>query len=235
MTKGSTLGVTMKPTRLLIVDDHAVVRKGIQMIVSTEPSIEVVGETGTGQEAIRLAKSLHPDVILMDLMLPECDGIQATAEIKRTTPDIKIIILTTFGDEARVNAAMEAGADGYLLKDADDGEMLLSAIQSVQLDHLPIHPQVTRHLLRTTAASPYINGIKHLTEREKEVLQLMATGLSNKDMAQALNLTKGTVKIHVSHILSKLQASSRTEAVIHALEKGLIRHDKDIKNIYPGL
>jgi DNA-binding NarL/FixJ family response regulator len=225
----------MKPTRLLIVDDHAVVRKGIQMIVSTEPSIEVVAETGTGQEAIRLAKSLHPDVILMDLMLPECDGIQATAEIKRTTPDIKIIILTTFGDEARVNAAMEAGADGYLLKDADDGEMLLSAIQSVQQDHLPIHPQVTRHLLRTTAASPYLNRIKHLTEREKEVLQLMATGLSNKDMAQVLNLTKGTVKIHVSHILSKLQASSRTEAVIHALEKGLIRHDKDIKNIYPGL
>jgi two-component system, NarL family, response regulator LiaR len=113
--------------------------------------------------------------------------------------------------------------------------MLLSAIRLVQHDHLPIHPQVTRHLLGAAATPQGSRGISHLTEREKEVLQLMATGLSNKDMAQALNLTKGTVKIHVSHILSKLQATSRTEAVIYALERGIIPQDRDIKNMYPIL
>jgi DNA-binding NarL/FixJ family response regulator len=136
----------MNYTRVLIVDDHSVVRKGIQMFLATEPSIQVVGEAGDGQGAIRKATDLRPDVILMDLVMPHGDGVEAIAKIKRCVPTAKIIVLTTFKDGARINAALQAGADGYLLKDAD-GDALLQAIHAVQQGNAPLDPYVARHLV----------------------------------------------------------------------------------------
>jgi NarL family two-component system response regulator LiaR len=216
----------MNHTRVLIVDDHAVVRKGIQMFLGTEPSIQLVGEAGDGQEAVCKAKSLQPDVILMDLVMPQGNGIQAIAKIKRCVPNVKIIVLTTFKDQARVNAAIQAGADGYLLKDAD-GDALLQAIHAVQQGDVPLHPHVARHLVSSITKHPDVNGIGCLTEREKEVLRLVAKGLSNKAVAQVLNLSEGTVRVHVSNILGKLGVSSRTEAAVRALQMGLISPDED--------
>jgi DNA-binding NarL/FixJ family response regulator len=211
----------MNVTRVLIVDDHLVVRRGIQMLLDTDDSIRLVGEAENGRDAVRNAKALQPDVILMDLVMPNGDGIESIAEIKRSIPNVKIIVLTTFGDEPRAKAALEAGADGYLLKDAD-GEALLQAIGAVQRGDMPIHPHVAPHLIRNRTRLQGSGRIAFLTEREKEVLQLVAQGLSNKAIAEALNLSPGTVKVHVSNILSKLNVSSRTEASVLALRSSLI-------------
>ncbi|MBI1877468.1 MAG: response regulator transcription factor [Chloroflexi bacterium] len=216
----------MKQIRVLIVDDHAVVRLGIQMMISTEPTIKVVGEAKDGQDAIRQVKHLQPDIVLMDLVMPQGDGTEAIAEIKRDCPNIKIIVLTTFDDKTKINAAMIAGADGYLLKDAD-GEALLQAIQAVQQGEMPLHPRIAHHLIRGVANPIDANGIDHLTEREKEILQLVAKGLSNKIVAEGLNLSEGTVKIHVSNILAKLRVSSRIEAALWAMQKGLVALEKE--------
>ena len=211
----------MNQIRVLIADDHAVVRKGIQMIIGTEPTIQLVGEAKNGREAVYQAQRLRPDVILMDLVMPEEDGLAALTEIKRGHPNIKIIVLTTFEDDHRIQTALEAGADGYLLKDAD-GEALLRAIQAVQLGEMPLHPRVARHLFVGRAGYRDTPQTDQLTEREKEVLQLIAKGLSNRDVAQILSLSEGTVKIHVSHILGKLQVSSRTEAAMLGIQQGLV-------------
>ena len=211
----------MNATRVLIVDDHAVVRRGIQMFLATDPAIQLVGEAADCQDAIQEAKRLQPDVILMDLVMPRGDGIEAIREIMRANPNVKIIVLTTFGDEPRVRAAMEAGASGYLLKDAD-GDALLNAVHAAQKGAMPIHPQVTQHLVRSFTEREDTIGVKSLTEREKEILRLLSKGSSNKAIAQALDLSPGTVKVHVSNILGKLSVSNRTEASIRALQMGLI-------------
>jgi NarL family two-component system response regulator LiaR len=213
-------------TRVLIVDDHAVVRRGIQMFLETDPSIQIVGEAEDCQDAVRKATSLQPDVILMDLVMPHGDGIEAIAEIKRHNPDLKIVVLTTFGDESRVGAAMEAGANGYLLKDADGGA-LLQAVHAVRQGDMPIHPLVAQYIVRNFAKRNGTNGNKSLTEREKEILQLVSQGLSNKAIAQILSLSAGTVKVHVSNILEKLGVSNRTEASVLALQMGLISSTED--------
>lgn len=214
----------MKQIRVLIVDDHTVVRLGVHMMISTEPTVKVVGEAKDGQNAIRQAKHLRPDIILMDLVMPQGDGAEAIAEIKRNDPNVKIIVLTTFDDEIRISTAMEAGADGYLLKDAD-GEALLEAIQAAQQGEMPLHPRIARHLIRGIANPMNSNGNDPLTEREKEILSLVAKGLSNKIVAQGLNLSEGTVKIHVSNILAKLRVSSRVEAALWAMQRGLVAPD----------
>ena len=211
----------MSVTRVLIVDDHAIVRRGIQMLLDTDPAIQIIGEAKDCQDAVRQAKSLQPDVILMDLVMPHGGGIEAIENIKRYSPDLKIIVLTTFGDESRVKAAMEAGADGYLLKDAD-GDALLQAVHAARQGAMPIHPQVAHHLVRTLTKREEMNGSASLTEREKEILRLVSQGLSNKAIAQDLSLSVGTVKIHVSHILDKMGVSNRTEASMRALQMGLI-------------
>lgn len=216
----------MNATRVLIVDDHAVVRRGIQMFLETDPSIQIVGEAEDCQDAVRKATSLQPDVILMDLVMPHGDGIEAIAEIKCHNPDLKVVVLTTFGDESRVRAAMEAGADGYLLKDADGGA-LLQAVHAVQQGDMPIHPRVAQHLVRDFTKHDDTNGNKCLTEREKEILQLVSQGLSNKAIAQILSLSAGTVKVHVSNIFEKLGVSNRTEASVLALQMGLISSTED--------
>lgn len=214
----------MEKISVLIVDDHTVVRKGIQMILSTEPGIQVVGEARDGQEAFEKAVELQPDVILMDLAMPRVDGIDAIARIKRHFPQIKIIVLTTFTDKEKMTAAMQAGADGYQLKEVE-GDSLLQALQSVQRGEMPIHPRVTAHLVynRPEEASPTSDlPIRNLTDREKEVLQHVANGESNREIALQLNLSNGTIKVHVSNILSKLDVTSRTEAAVLATKIGLI-------------
>ena len=222
----------MKQIHVLIVDDHAVVRIGIQMMISTEPTIKVIGEAKDGLDAIRQVKHLQPDIVLMDLVMPQGDGTEAIVEIKRDCPNVKIIVLTTFDDDSKIKAAMEAGADGYLLKDAD-GEALLQAIQATQHGEMPLHPRVARHLIRGVTNSIDVNGVGHLTEREKEILRLVAKGLSNKIVAQGLNLSEGTVKIHVSNILAKLRVSNRIEAALWAMQKGLVTSDGGGKRIDP--
>jgi NarL family two-component system response regulator LiaR len=214
----------MKPIRLLIVDDHIIVRKGILMFLNTEPFIDIVGEAEGGQEAIERACCLQPDVILMDLVMPQGDGIQAIAELKRCLPEAKIIVLTTFKDDKRVEAAIEAGANGYLLKDAD-GEALLRAIRAVLKGEMPLHPSVAAHFVKRLTDSAPGNSYP-LTDREKEILQLLSRGLTNKAIAKALRLSSGTIKIHISNILSKLQVTSRTEATFLALQKGLVSREE---------
>jgi NarL family two-component system response regulator LiaR len=216
----------MKLTRVLIVDDHAVVRRGIQMFLDTDPSVQIVGEAENCQDAVRKARSLKPDVILMDLVMPNGDGVEAIARIKHDDSDPKIIVLTTFGDDMRVRAAMEAGADGYLLKDAD-GEVLLQAVHAAEQGDVPMHPHIAQHLIKGLTKREDNNGNRFLTEREKEILQLISRGLSNKAIAQTLDLSAGTVKVHVSNILGKLNVSNRTEASIRALQLGLISSAED--------
>lgn len=222
----------MNRIRVLVVDDHAIVRTGIQILVSTEPIIEVVGEAKNGREAIKLAQILQPDIILMDLVMPEENGIEAITQIKRDYPCINILVLTTFEDEVRINGALEAGADGYLLKDAD-GEALLQAIQATQRGDMPLHPRVARYLFKFKSAREdiYISRVDYLTEREREVLRLIAKGLGNKDVAQTLNLSTGTVKIHVSNILSKLNVTSRIGAAMLAAQAGLVPLEEEKQQV----
>ncbi len=214
----------MNRIRVMIVDDHSVVRKGIEMLLSTEPSIKIVGEAAGGQEAIAKAKDLQPDVIVMDLVMPEGDGITAIAAIKGRMPDTRILVLTTFGDEASVTAAIQAGADGYLLKDAG-GEALLNSIRAVRRGDVPLDPHVARHLVRGTATGRATPGGVHLTQREMDVLRLVAGGLSNRQVAKELGLSAGTVKVHVSNVLGKLNVSTRTEAAVWAVRTGLVTAD----------
>jgi DNA-binding NarL/FixJ family response regulator len=210
----------MKLTRVLIVDDHAIVRKGIQMLLDSEPAIQVVGEAQNGEEVLAQIEQLQPDVVLMDLVMPGEDGIEATALIKRHYPEVKVIVLTTFNDPLRIMAALRAGADGYLLKDAD-GEALLQAVQAVQKGGMPLHPAIASYI-RETLEQADMTRLYSLTEREKEVLQLVAKGLSNKEVAHKLSLTEGTVRVYVSHIFDKLNVSSRTEAAVQAAKIGLV-------------
>jgi DNA-binding NarL/FixJ family response regulator len=221
------LGEKMKQTRLLIVDDHVVVRKGILMFLSTEPWVEVVGEAESGKEAVRLASCLNPDVILMDLVMPEGDGIEAIAEIKRYSPEVKVIVLTAFNEQEQVKAAIKAGANGYLLKDIN-GEDLLQAICIVRQGGMLLHPSVVTHLVRNVIKPDSTNGEnEHLTRREKEVLQFIVKGQSNKAIAQILKLSDGTIKVHVSNILDKLNVTTRTEAAMWAVQAGLSLPDGD--------
>jgi len=215
----------MTQTRLLIVDDHVVVRKGLQTVLGAESSINVVGEAEDGEEAIWKAKSLRPDVILMDLVMPGLGGIKAIAEIKQCISNVKIIVLTSFEDHAKIDAAMEAGADGYLLKDVGR-HALVQAIRTVQQGDLPLAPHAARHLVRSAVRSRNTPEREPLTKREQEVLQLVARGSCNRAVAEALNIGEGTVKVHMANILRKLNASSRTEAAVRALQTGLVSLEK---------
>ncbi|MCB0191127.1 MAG: response regulator transcription factor [Anaerolineae bacterium] len=212
----------MNHTTLLIVDDHTVVRKGIQMIVSTEPSIKVIGEAADGPQAFEQVKALRPDIVLMDLLMPNDGGLKAITKIKKSFPTTKIIVLTTYVDKQKVTEAMSAGADGYLLKEVD-GQALLDAILHVRQGEMPLHPKAVTYLFKN---EPINNAIQaetaQLTEREMDVLKLVSEGLTNKEIAHDLNLSIGTIKVHVSNILSKLQVTSRTAASVRATQSKLI-------------
>ncbi len=214
------------PIRVLICDDHAIVRKGIGALLAVQPDIQVVGEASNGVEAVAQAEALSPDVILMDLMMPEVDGIEATRRITARQPDARILVLTSFAADDKVFPAVKAGALGYLLKDSGPSD-LLRAIHQVARNEPSLEPSIARKVLfelhhPPTKAPPTVDP---LTEREVDVLRLLAQGLSNREIADRLVITERTVCTHVSNILTKLHLASRTQAALYALKEGLASLD----------
>ncbi|RPI86301.1 MAG: DNA-binding response regulator [Chloroflexi bacterium] len=207
--------------RVLITDDHAIVRKGIRALLATEKDIEIVGEAANGAQAAELAHSLKPDVILMDLVMPVMDGIEATRQIAQREPKSKILVLTSFAADDKVFPAIKAGALGYLLKDSGP-EALISAIHDVYRGEPCLEPAIARKVLlelsHPTQPEPTVDP---LTERELDVLKLVAQGMSNREIAEELVVAEFTVRSHVSSILSKLHLASRTQAALYALKAGL--------------
>lgn len=211
--------------RVLICDDHVIVRKGIRMLLETGPDIQVSGEAGDGTEAILQAKTLQPDVILMDLMMPNVDGIEATRQITAQQPDAHILVLTSFVADDKIFPAIKAGALGYLLKDSKPDE-LFNAIHQVARGEPSLEPEIARKLLHELHHPPAAPLTPDpLTEREVEVLRLIAQGLSNRDIANRLVITERTVCRHVSNVLDKLHLASRTQAALYALKEGLASLD----------
>jgi DNA-binding NarL/FixJ family response regulator len=207
--------------RVLITDDHGVVRQGLRMFLSLDPDVEVVGEAENGKEALNMARELHPDVILMDLLMPVMDGIEATEEIRAELPEVEIVALTSVLEDVSVTGAVKAGAIGYLLKDTQ-AEELHRAIKGAAEGRVQLAPEAAAKLMREMRApeSPVA-----LTQRETEVLKLLALGKANKQIARDLFVEEKTVKTHVSSILRKLGVKSRTQAALHAVRTGLVRVD----------
>ena len=209
--------------RILITDDHAVVREGLRTLIGTEPGMDVVGEAEDGLEAVQKACTLKPDVILLDMMMPRMDGLQAIKEIKRECPEAHILVLTSFSDDEKVFPAIKAGALGYLLKNVTP-ERLLSAIRDVHQGKPSMSSDIAKKLMHELRrASDLPPTEEPLTEREMDVLRLVAQGLSNQEIAEALVISQGTVRTHVSNILSKLHLANRTQAALYALREGIAR------------
>jgi len=205
-------------TRILIADDHSVVRQGLRMFLALDPDLEVVGEAADGAEALRLAHELHPDVILMDILMPKVDGIAATQEIRRDLPDTEVVALTSVLEDASVVGAIRAGAIGYLLKNTQADE-LRRAIKAAAAGQVQLSPEAAMRLMREVRAP---ESPETLTERETDVLRLLAEGKANKEIAQALNIGEKTVKTHVSNVLAKLGVQSRTQAALYAARIGMV-------------
>ena len=222
----------MAKIRVLLADDQDIIRTGLTIILNHQADIEVIGQAADGAEAIDLAKKLQPDVILMDIKMPQLNGIQATRQIVTALPKTQIIILTTYDTDDGVFDGIRAGAIGYLLKDTS-GDNLAEAVRGALRGESQIDPTVARKVLRefqqlatrrSTTPQPVAEEepLERLTDREEEVLKLLAGGLANKEIAQQLSLSEGTVKNHISAILMKLHANDRTQAVLTALKRGLV-------------
>jgi DNA-binding NarL/FixJ family response regulator len=215
--------------RVLLVDDHALVRQGLHMFMELQPDMEVVGEGCNGEEAVEMASRLSPDVILLDLVMPGVDGVEATRRILENNPRARVLILTSFSDDDRLFPAIRAGAQGYLLKDIQPGDL----IQAVRLMHqgkTQLHPDVARRLMsafaqaapaRPLKTDPLQQELAGLTAREREVLDLIARGLTNREIAEKMVISEKTVKTHVSNLLDKLGLEDRTRTAIWALKHGL--------------
>ena len=204
--------------RIVIADDHSVVRRGLRMFLAMDPELVVVGEAADGEEAVHLARLLLPDIVLMDLLMPGMDGITATTMIRSELPDTEVLALTSVLEDASVVGAVRAGAIGYLLKDTD-ADALCRAIKAAAAGQVQLTPQAAARLMQVVS-SP--ESPEALTERETEVLRLMAQGQANKEIARSLNISEKTVKVHVSNILSKLGVQSRTQATLYAIRVGLV-------------
>ena len=210
--------------RILLADDHAVLRAGLRALLSREPDMEVVGEAASGPEALRKVDELRPDVVLMDISMPGAEGIEATAQIRRRHPQIKVLILTMHEDRRFLRSALEAGAAGYVVKRAADME-LIKAIRTVQQGEGFLHPSMAKFLIEEfadTQSSPPSED-RLLSDREREVLRLIAEGLSYKEMADRLGISVKTIETHRERIKEKLDLHSRAELVRYALEQGLLR------------
>ena len=213
------------PIRVLIADDHAILRKGIRALLSTEPDIDVVDETSDGLETMAQAQALRPDVILMDLVMPEMDGIEATRRITAEQQGVRILVLTSFAADDKVFPAIKAGALGYILKDSGPAE-LVQAIHHVYQGQPSLEPSIALKLLQEVSHPPQRPPTPDpLSERELEVLRLLAQGKSNREIADQLAITELTVRTHVSNILGKLHLASRTQAALYALKEGLASLD----------
>jgi DNA-binding NarL/FixJ family response regulator len=209
--------------KVMIVDDHAIVREGLTMLLSEETDIEVVGEARNGVEALTRIGQLQPNVVLMDLVMPEMDGIAATTQIRQKYSKCQVLVLTSFAEDQRVPDAIQAGAIGYLLKDILRAD-LLRAIHAAARGEPTLHPEAQRQLMKQVAAPASPNLLETLTGREMDVLRLIAQGHSNKEIADILHLTEGTVKGYVSTILAKLQVADRTQAALYAVKHGIESH-----------
>ena len=210
---------------VLLVDDHPVVREGLTAMLETQPDMEVVGEAGDGQEAVRLAKQLHPDVILMDLQMPKMGGVEAIQQIRKESERAEVIILTTYDSDEHIFSGIEAGARGYLLKGASRDD-LFKAIRVASRGEALLEPAVASKLVDRYTQLSRKGADDTLSERELEVLKLMARGYRNKEIARELVITEKTAKAHVSNILSKLSVTDRTEAVTIALKRRIIKLDE---------
>jgi DNA-binding NarL/FixJ family response regulator len=207
------------PVRILIVDDHGIVRQGLRMYLQFDPELEVVGEACDGREALAQARKCHPDIVLMDILMPVMDGLEATAAIRRAMPDVEVIALTSVLDDAVIHQAIRAGAIGYLLKDTGSDE-LCRAIHAAVAGQVQLSRQVA---LRMAAEQEADAPVQALTDRETDVLREIARGRSNKEIALDLSIAEKTVKAHVGSILAKLGVSSRTQAALAALRSGLVK------------
>ena len=209
----------MLSIRLLIVDDHAVVRQGLRAFLRLQEGIEVVGEAATSAAAVEVAATTSPDVVLLDLVMPEGGGIGALRRLLEVAPGARVLVLTSFADDAQIFAAMAAGASGYLLKDIDP-QALADAIRDVHAGRPALHPSVAARLMRQGSTARIVRD--DLTAREREVLRLMVEGLANKQIAQRLGIGEKTIKTHVSRVLAKLGVADRTQAAVLAIREGLV-------------
>jgi NarL family two-component system response regulator LiaR len=211
----------MSRIRIVIADDHAIVRERLRTLIASEPSLQLVGEAGDGVEAVAQTRALQPDVVLMDLMMPHKNGIEAIAEIKRENADVRILVLTSFAEEDKVFPAIRAGALGYLLKDSSP-QQLLQAIHDVYRGESSLHPSIALKLIRELTRPSDLPPAEHpLTERELAVLKLVAQGLTNQEIADRLVISEWTVRTHIRNILGKLHLANRTQAALYALREGL--------------
>ncbi len=216
-------------TTVLIVDDHKIVRQGVRAFMDTQPDIIVVGEAESGEEAVRLATEHAPDVVLMDLVMPEMDGVEATRQVKQTSPRTQVIVLTSYHQDEHIFPAIRAGALSYLLKDVGPAE-LADAVRKAARGEAVLHPQVAArvvqelHGVRQDTPNPFTE----LSDRELDVLRLIADGLSNAQIAERLIISEKTVKSHVSNILNKLHLADRTQAAVYAWREGVVRRNDDV-------
>ena len=211
--------------KVFVTDDHSIVRKGIRATLELVPDMRLVGEAANGREAVEKVQSLEPDVVLMDLVMPEMDGIEAIRQIKAQQPELGILVLTTFAGEDKIFPAIKAGAAGYQLKDSDP-EQLVAAIRQVYRGEPALHPTIARKLLQElTRPSESPPTPEPLTPREVEVLKLVAKGQENPEIAEQLVISEATVRTHVSNIMGKLHLASRTQVALYALREGLASLD----------
>lgn len=214
--------LTQKRIRIIIADDHAIVREGLRALIEAKPDMELVGEAEDGDAAVALASSLKPDVVLLDLVMPNMDGVEAVREVMRENPQARILVFTSYSDDANVFAAIRAGALGYLLKDSSP-QVLIEAIRQVYRGESSLHPAIARKLIDGFRQSPGSPPPRmSLTEREVVVLKLIAKGLSNEKIAERLVISERTVSGHVASILDKLHVDNRTQAALYALREGLV-------------
>ena len=213
------------PISIIIVDDHEVVRTGIRSYLETLPEFNVVGEAASGQEAIRMVGDLIPDIVLMDLIMPGMDGIETTRQIKKVSPRTQVVVLTSYHEDEHIFPALKAGAISYILKDMKM-DKLADAIQRAYRNEVTLHPLVAARVLRNLRGESKDEGFyADLTDRELDVLKLIAKGLSNSQIASALVISENTVKGHVSNILSKLHLADRTQVAVYAWQKGIVRRN----------
>ena len=214
------------PITVLIVDDHEVVRQGVRAFLDAQAELSVVGEASSGSEAVKLAEEIIPDVVLMDLIMPGMDGVEASRRIKNLSPRTQIVILTSYHDDEHIFPALQAGAISYVLKDVKMDE-LADAVKRAAVGEATLHPQVAARIIQELhgTASDEINPFTELTDREMETLRLIAKGLSNSNIAIEMVISEHTVKGHVSNILSKLHLADRTQAAVYAWQKGVVRKE----------
>ena len=213
--------------RILIADDHAVVREGLRTLINTKPGMEVIGEAADGDEAITLVHNLKPDVILLDMVMPRKNGLEAINGIKKNNPEARILVLTSFDDDERVFSAIKAGALGYLLKDSSP-QQLLQAIDDVHHGRSSLHPAIALKVIRELNQPTDLPPTEEpLTTREMETLRLIAQGLTNQEIADKLSISERTVGKHVSNILDKLHLANRTQVALYALRRGLATLDPE--------